>query len=108
MQQILSLAILAVECENSLWKGTSMPDYGAELKPQRRLGGKPGLRKKAVLPTIIVKEEDRKPLQTWQDSIGIPIHVWHVFFDMAFGIALDAQLLFQFADSVHQLQDHCL
>ncbi|MCK6584970.1 MAG: AccI family restriction endonuclease [Anaerolineales bacterium] len=89
MQHILSKAILAVECENSLWKGTLMPDYGAELKPQKRLDGKPGLKKNAVLPTIILKEEDREPLQTWQDANRIPIHIWHVFFDMAYGIALD-------------------
>ena len=89
MQEILSKAIVAVECENSLWKGAMMPDYGAELKPQKRLNGKPGLKKNAVLPTIIVKEEDREPLQIWQDANGVPIHVWHVFFDMAYGIALD-------------------
>lgn len=45
MQHILSKAILAVECENSLWKGTLMPDYGAELKPQKRLNGKPGVKR---------------------------------------------------------------
>jgi len=89
MQEILSKAIIAVECENSLWKGAMMPDYDAEFKPQKRLNGKPGLKKNAVLPTIIVKEEDREPLQTWQDANGVPIHVWHVFFDMAYGIALD-------------------
>ena len=89
MQKILSKAIVAIECENSLWKGSLMPDYRTELKPQKRLGGKLGLKKNAVLPTIIIKEEDREPLQAWQDSNGIPIHVWHVFFDMAFGLALD-------------------
>jgi len=89
MKKILSKALVAIECENSLWQGTLMPDYKAEMKPQKRLGGKLGLKKNAVLPTIIVKEEDREPLQAWQDSSGIPIHVWHVFFDMAFGIALD-------------------
>lgn len=89
MQAILSKAIVAVECENSLWKGKLMPDFGAELKPQKRLGGRLGLRKNAVLPTIILKEEDRKPLQIWQDANRIPIHIWHVFFDMAFGLSLD-------------------
>jgi len=89
MQKILSKAIVAIECENSLWKGSLMPDYLTELKPQKRLGGKLGLKKAAVLPTIIIKEEDREPLQAWQDLNNIPIHVWHVFFDMAFGLALD-------------------
>jgi len=89
MRSILSKAIVAVECENSLWKGKLMPDYGAEFKPQKRLGGKDGLKKNAVLPTIILKEEDRDPLRIWQNSNGIPIHIWHVFFDMAFGIAFE-------------------
>ncbi len=89
MQQILSKAIVAIGCENSLWQGNLMPDFGAELKPQKRLGDKLGLKKNAVLPTIIMKEEDRGPLQAWQDSNGIPIHIWHVFFDMAFGLSLD-------------------
>ena len=66
-----------------------MPDYDAELKPQKRMGDKLGLKKNAVLPTLILKEEDREPLQKWQDMNNIPIHIWHIFFDMAFGIALD-------------------
>lgn len=89
IRAMLAKAIVGVECENSLWKGQLMPDYGAELKPQRRLGGKAGLKKNAVLPTIILKEEDRQPLQIWQDSHNIPIHIWHVFYDMAYGIAFD-------------------
>lgn len=89
IKEILSKAVVAIECENSLWKGQLMPDYRTEMKPQKRLGGKLGLKKNAVLPTIIIKEEDREPLQAWQDSNDIPIHVWHVFFDMAFGLALD-------------------
>ncbi len=89
MRLLLAKAIMAVECENSLWKGKLMPDFGAELKPQKRLQGKAGLGKSAVLPTIIVKEEDRKPLQIWQDANALPIHIWHVFFDMAFGIAFE-------------------
>ncbi len=89
IQELLAGAILAVECENSLWKGKVMPHYGTELKFQKRMGGKPGLKKNAVVPTLILKEEDRKPLQIWQDTHRIPIHIWHVFYDMAFGISLD-------------------
>lgn len=89
IRSLLQKAFLAVECENSLWKAARMPDYGLELKPQKRLGGKPGLKKNAVVPTIILKEEDRQPLQLWQDQHHIPIHIWHVFFDMAYGISLD-------------------
>jgi hypothetical protein len=89
LQMILSKAIIAVECENSLWKGKMMPDYGAELKPQKRLGGKAGLKKNAVLPTIILKEEDREPLQAWQNANRVPIHIWHVFYDVAYAISFD-------------------
>jgi hypothetical protein len=59
---ILTDAVVAVECENSLWRGAKMPDFLTPLRPQKRLGGKPGLRKGAVLPNIIIKEEDRQPL----------------------------------------------
>lgn len=89
IRSLLGLAIVAIECENSLWRCRSMPDFGAELKPQARLAGRPGLKKSAVLPTIILKEEDRAPLKRWHRLSGIPIHIWHVFYDMAFGIALD-------------------
>jgi AccI restriction endonuclease len=34
MGELLSRAILAVECENSLWRASRMPDYRSELKPQ--------------------------------------------------------------------------
>ncbi len=90
MHDILSRAILAVECENSLWKASQMPDYGSELRPMRRLDGQLGLPKNAVLPTVIVKQEDRAPLQKWQQARGIDIHIWHMFYDMAFGLALDS------------------
>lgn len=89
MQELLRRAVLAVECENSLWKARLMPDYGSSLKPQRWMGGKPGLKKSAVVPTVILKDEDRQPLQMWQDAHRIPIHIWHVFYDVAFGIAFD-------------------
>jgi hypothetical protein len=89
LQTILSRAVLAVECENSLWKARLMPDYGAPLRPQRRLGGQMGLKKSAVLPTVIMKEEDRERLSDWQRQNGIPIHIWHVFYDLAFGMSLN-------------------
>lgn len=89
MQAILSKAILAIECENSLWRSRQMPDYAAPLRPQKRLGGQMGLRKAAVLPTIILKEEDRDPLRSWQTAQKIPIHLWHCFYDQAFGMPFD-------------------
>lgn len=89
MKNLIARSLVAVECENSLWRAAKMPHFNTELTPQRRLGGKPGLKKGAVVPTVIIKEEDRKPLLAWQKDNRIPIHVWHVFFDRAYGLALD-------------------
>ncbi len=89
LTSLLGKAIVAIECENSLWKSKKMPDYATKFSPQKRLNGKLGLKKTAVLPTIIIKEEDREPLKKWQEQSQIPIHVWHVFYDQAFGISLD-------------------
>ena len=89
LARVLRRALLAVECENSLWRARKMPDYATPLRPQRRLGGNPGLKKGAVLPTIIIKEEDREPLRQWQAARGVPIHIWHVFFDLAYGLPFD-------------------
>lgn len=89
IQHLLAKAIIAVECENSLWVAKKMPFFGSSLKPQKRLGGKLGLAKSAVLPTVILKDEDRQPLLAWQAKHHVPIHIWHVFYDLAFGLALD-------------------
>lgn len=89
LQSLIQKAILAVECENSLWVADKMPDFGSKLTPQNRLDGKLGLKKTAVVPTVIIKEEDRDPLKNWQKENKIPIHIWHIFFDKAYGIALN-------------------
>ena len=82
-------AILAIECENSLWVARKMPHFETSLKAQKRLGGKLGLAKAAVTPTVILKEEDRSFLRGWQDQNQVPIHLWHAFYDLAFGLSLD-------------------
>ncbi len=89
LKELLSKAVIAVECENSLWKASKMPDFSTKLTPQKRLNGKLGLRKQSVLPTVILKDEDREPLRSWQKNNSIKVHVWHVFYDRAYGIALD-------------------
>lgn len=89
LQNLISKAIIAVECENSLWIAEKMPDYKTPLKAQKRLGGKLGLSKTAVLPTVIIKEEDRIPLSKWQEENKVSIHIWHVFFDRAYGLSFD-------------------
>lgn len=89
LKNLICKATIAVECENSLWVAEKMPNFKTPMKPQKRLGGKLGLAKTAVLPTVIIKEEDRAPLSKWQHENKIPIHIWHVFFDMAFGLSFD-------------------
>ena len=89
LKSLIKEAIMAIECENSLWVAKKMPDYNSKLRPMRRLNGKMGLKKSAILPTIILKEEDNIPLLTWQNINNLPIHIWHVFFDMAYGISID-------------------
>ncbi|MBP8960343.1 MAG: AccI family restriction endonuclease [Bacteroidales bacterium] len=89
LQPLVQKAIMAVECENSLWIAEKMPDYKTPMKPQKRLGGKMGFSKTTVLPTVIIKEEDRIPLSKWQKENKVPIHVWHVFFDRAYGLSFD-------------------
>jgi hypothetical protein len=59
------------------------------MRPQKRLGVKLGFSKTAVLPTVILNEEDRIPLCKWQHGNKIPIHIWHVFFDKAYGLLFD-------------------
>jgi hypothetical protein len=99
MLELLAHAVIAVECENSLWRAKQMPNYSTPLTPQKRLDGRLGLKKGAVLPTIIIKEEDRNPLRTWQGHRRIPIHIWHAFFDEAYGISLsDAEKLISNGD----------
>lgn len=89
MKELHSISLAGIECENSLWVSKKMRGYGSALKPMRRLGGKLGLSKRVVVPTVIVKEEDRLSLQAWQDSTGVPIHIWHAFYDDAYGLAFD-------------------
>jgi AccI restriction endonuclease len=89
LQDLIRKAIVAVECETSLWVAEKMRNYSTPMKAQKRLGGKLGLAKAAVLPNVIIKEEDRIPLKKWQEENKIPIHVWHVFFERAYGLAFD-------------------
>lgn len=89
LSDLIALATVAIECEQSLWIAEKMPDYKSVMKPMKRLGNKLGFKKNAVLPTIILKEEDRSPLQQWQATHDVPLHIWHVFFDRAYGIAFD-------------------
>jgi hypothetical protein len=63
--------------------------HGSCSSHEKRLGGLRGLKKAAVTPTVIVKEEDRGFLRRWQEERGVPIHIWHAFYDLAYGLSLD-------------------
>ncbi len=89
MKRLLSSALIAVECENSLWIARQMPSYGTPLTNQKRLGAQLGLKKSAVAPTVIIKDEDLAFLRNWQAKHGVPLHVWHAFYDLSFGLAFD-------------------
>lgn len=89
MERIIEASVIAVECENSLWKAHQMPGFNQALRPQKRLGGRLGLSKTAVLPTVIIKHEDLDRLVNWEVSNKRPIHVWHAFYDAAFGLSLE-------------------
>lgn len=86
MVYLLSQALIAVECENSLWVARQMPDYGTPLTSQRRLGAQSGLKKTAVVPTVILKDEDLAFLRRWQEKHQVSLHIWHSFYDLAFGL----------------------
>lgn len=92
MRALLDNALIAVECENSLWRAEMMPDYKVPMTPQKRLSGRLGMKKTPVLPTVIIKDQDLNPLRDWQEQRGVKIHVWHSFFDVAFGLSLDRAL----------------
>jgi len=89
ISDLLSLALIAVECENSLWIARQMPGYGMPLTSQRRLGGQLGLKKTAVVPTVILKDEDLAFLRRWQTERGVSLHIWHAFYDLSFGLTFD-------------------
>jgi hypothetical protein len=88
MAKLIAFSVMAVECENSLWKARQMPGFNQPLRPQKRLAGKLGHAKSAVLPTVIVKDEDFARLLKWQEVHKRAIHVWHAFYDIAFGLSL--------------------
>ena len=82
-------AIMAVEVENSLWVAKEMPHYG-QGRPMK-WKGRPdliGFAKNQKVPTVIIKDEDLEPLQEWETRYQVPVYVFHVFYDLAYFIAL--------------------
>ena len=84
-------AVCAVEVENSLWVSKAMPQYG-KGRPCKTDGSLTVFLRSHKVPTIIVKDQDLKPLRLWQEKWNIPIYVFHVFFDQGFFISFDRAL----------------
>ncbi len=57
LKGLISKALLAIECENSLWVAGEMPAYGKPLVPQKRLLGKPGLAKLPSCPPLSLRKK---------------------------------------------------
>lgn len=51
-----------------------------------------GFLESAKVPTVILKDEDVLPLAEWETNFNIPIFVFHVFYDEAYYISLEAAL----------------
>lgn len=49
-----------------------------------------GFLESAKVPTVILKDEDVRPLAEWETNFNIPIFVFHVFYDEAYYISLEA------------------
>ncbi len=67
--------------------------FCSQSEARRRLKG---FLETAKVPTVIIKEEDLTPLIDWETTFGVPIFVFHLFYDEAYYISLrDARELIE-------------
>lgn len=57
LQPLIKKAIIAVECENSLWVAEKMPDYKTPMKAQKRLGVKLDLQRPQFCQQLSLKRK---------------------------------------------------
>lgn len=88
MRHLLSLAVVAVECAHSPWLARKMPAFGEPLRLMKRLGGGKGLPKNAVVPSVTLGREHLDDFLAWEANASLPVHLWQLFHDLAFGISL--------------------
>lgn len=88
---LISSAVCAVEVENSLWVSKAMPHYG-KGRPSKIDADLTVFLRSQKVPTVIIKDQDLKPLEVWQQNCKVPIYVFHVFFDQGFFISFDRAL----------------
>jgi hypothetical protein len=65
----------------------SVRRYCAQSEERRQLQG---FLESAKVPTVILKDEDVRPLAEWETNFSIPIFVFHVFYDEAYYISFEA------------------
>lgn len=87
---LIEKAFVAIEVEFSPYKATEMKGRHWKRKTQAQWDKRPLKHANPpVAPNIFIKEEDLKPLLTWQKRSLIPVIVTHVFDQEAFAISLD-------------------
>jgi hypothetical protein len=64
----------------------SVRRYCAQSEERRQLQG---FLESAKVPTVIIKDEDLRPLAEWETNFNIPIFIFHVFYDEAHYISFE-------------------
>lgn len=90
IEHIVGLALLGIESEASIWQGEKMQHYGKDWHNATGRSKKP-LKdiKNWTAPTVIVKDQDLKPLKNWQGVKRKPIYIVHLFYDLAFMLSFE-------------------
>lgn len=88
---LIEKAVCAAEVENSLWVSKAMPHYG-KGRPSNADPNLVVFLRSQKVPTVIIKDEDLKPLTVWQKKWNISIYVFHVFYDQGFFISFNRAL----------------
>lgn len=89
LRRLLDLAILAVACESAPARAESALD---DSRPSRLTDGaaqRSGSPEAEIRPSVVFEREGLDRLCSWQHANEVPIHIWQVFFDSAFGVRLD-------------------
>lgn len=89
MRRLLDLSVLAVAPEATPARAESVVDDPEPSRSASRTAQRSGSSEKALRPAIVLEHEVMDRLASWQRVNEVPIHIWQVFFDSAFGIRLD-------------------
>lgn len=89
LRRLLDLAILAVACESASARTESALDDSRSSRLTDGAAQRSGSPETEIRPAIVFEREGLDRLCSWQHANGVPIHIWQVCFDSAFGIRLD-------------------